>query len=1726
MILARSGDGVFNNYCQHDQACPARVGVVGFESTLYFIVAQSGNALMLPENTPINGFVEQGEANYYVFAFSGGDNAVIIELTPTSGDADLYARNDLQGSYFPSATNYTWASRNSRLRQEVIRIYPTLPKACPPGHPCNYFISVIGDDTAGSSYNLIIRTSDATPRPLTRGQIVTQSLNSTEIAFFELSFGPQATDTSAVTITVSPINGDPDLFASWGNDTLSLQKSDYKSNHFFGDDTIIVSRNQAPASQCSPTASCTLTILVYGWSNTFFTLTAKVSGSNQELIDGISLSDSAASLTTNYYMFTVSGPVPQVSISVTPLSGDPDLYVSHSVQTPGPSTPNTMHSAGFSYETIEILPSVLAQQCTPTGATAPQYPCLWYIGVRAAGGTAASWRILATTGVSVLSLGSPSIGTAPRGLVSYFQFHLPSDLPEGLGSVDISLTPITSSATLYVTGAQDRSQGGVVTLPTIQCATGNQPPCGPGNTLVSGYEYASLSSFGGQRVSMRDYVPGADYGIAVLAGDALGSPATCDFTLTVTSPSANRILESGVPVDGIVATGKYNYYVLYLTSNHADVVVTVTNYFGDADLYVSWHPNNHQPNSTSSDKQSLSSGDDSITIPSPDWMSQCSVINNPDGSVVPCAIFIGVRGFRGSMYSIVGSANASLPNLLIDGQPQGGFVAKGGLAYFRIPISLASNTDTFGIAVTSLSGDADLYVRNGQLPGTTPGTYDAAATSPSGLDLVTLGPQDRGYCSSDCTIFAMVYGWSDAEFQISYSSTGIVTLLRNGESQYSSGSEGTTQYYAVFVPAGSDTLAVQLTAISGDADIYMSVETTPDIRPNPQNGASWEATSYGTDSLSVPNPASYCPTPTSGCNFVIGIYSAEDSRFTIIASTSSTSVLRLLDGVPQQGVAIGTGSSYYFVQLPIVSPDSSQAVSITVATPSGATVNLFGTDLYNPVADPGTTGTFLPNATWNRYSTLNPTGQSTRTSIVVSWANTSPSDPPPRGPYVAIAVTGTSSGSNTPFVIQSSSSEKSTVLQLSRPGPVRYIQYTEMQHYTVNIPTVASDISFSLTMLSGDADIVVSHTNYYPSCRLTLQPGRVWDTVCTGTWKSLSSSSETLTISAANPCSGAFNTSCSPTVDFQPGQFYVGVFGASTARYTLTVSQSLPQQLTDGQPTSGVVSTTAGLVYMLFVNGNAAAGDVKFTVTRTDASGRPSSLVGSPLGVYIKACREDLCPQSGYDPTPTDNQASTLVSGSTGGIVVGSNSAAHCTPYGQFGCVYFATIAPVCSSGSPSCTTQYQLTGSSQAGISFTTIDFRSVENDVFVTNGVVPDGINALYELFLQPESGTSSVMLSLEACGPGLPSLFVCDPVAEDGAKKCNNAVAPSKNDYSFAASTANAPVGGRASVYIPSSHAAQLFFSVDATNPSRRLALDDAVGGTTPVEVFRVMASVNGSYYLAPSGPTSAQPGTLSIGPGADGVSVDVSWSGATLMSADGSSVLQAKGVRYGLVARQGGFASSGVVASSACGLQLLAGVPNAITRLSDFDVTSLTIGGLAPNAVYGINVYGTCDAGCFSSSLASPTVLQVRDASGAMRSVQDLAEKEMYLVRDAEALARHMSTRGSTAWIDSALQHPEGSQERRSLLSQAGSQTQEQSIAFKMGSITTGAAPPQVPQEGLTSGAVVAISVIGSAVVVGGVGFWWYRRRHARDFTTQYIAFKAEGAMDTLPEPLGAYSAMDD
>ena len=262
-----------------------------------------------------------------------------------------------------------------------------------------------------------------------------------------------------------------------------------------------------------------------------------------------------------FSFFLPNEPYTMLRISLTPISGDPDLFVSASERYPS-SMNNTWRSTRFGTDTISIDPS--------TDDRAP-VPCMYYIAVY--GATESSFTISASLSSTIptLSDGVPASGSVEQSQWIYYMFH---DVYQDSRDFQIELSSI-GDADLYVT------------------LDGSIPS--RSNFIYSGIDSHVINI----AHTDSDYISSCitDRSSDCMIKVGIYGVTVTTFTLTLTSSSSATTLQYDVTRSDAVASHLHRYYKAVLeTAEPSFLRFSITPITGHVQLFVSCKT--MQPNST------------------------------------------------------------------------------------------------------------------------------------------------------------------------------------------------------------------------------------------------------------------------------------------------------------------------------------------------------------------------------------------------------------------------------------------------------------------------------------------------------------------------------------------------------------------------------------------------------------------------------------------------------------------------------------------------------------------------------------------------------------------------------------------------------------------------------------------------------------------------------------------------------------------------------------------------------------------------------------------------------------------------------------------------------------------------------------------------------------------------------------------------------------------------
>jgi len=535
------------------------------------------------------------------------------------------------------------------------------------------------------------------------------------------------------------------MYVTLDNTLPTISNYAYSSTVFSGFDSILVVAGQGPAGvQCSAAGgTCTVTIgILCGlFSSEYILMISLGQGAPNPLINGVPRADwLILKGTYNFYsLASTFSSFPRFTFSITPISGDPDIFVGSSKRGPNQMYPRASDPSSYCWMGTGVRDAIEVQPSDPCYCKGPP-DCIYYISVFAGGATGTQYSILAVEDqggeYSLLMDGVPDSGILSEGETSYYTYTFPPQVPPmSPRSAEIVVTPTSGDPDLYV-GFYPRRPG---------------PGGGSNNS------YTSAASSGPEDVTVSDSdIPWRSLGacsdptLPCTLSLAVFGYSACTFQVVVFSSASGgrpEILSPGVTSQGSVSAGAFKYYS-FTPSGVSNELVTISlqPFMGDADLYVGTtadvatrRPTDAMGTYTWS---STGVGTEVISIESSDPFSCVTAAGNASqAGGATCAYIIGVTGFMGNAtFSLVARTRDGTPVRLSPGLPvedvlQGGF-------YSRYTAEVNWALGYLEVTVAAESGDPDLYISLGESKLPTNVVYDFSSTSAGGDEDIVISVND------------------------------------------------------------------------------------------------------------------------------------------------------------------------------------------------------------------------------------------------------------------------------------------------------------------------------------------------------------------------------------------------------------------------------------------------------------------------------------------------------------------------------------------------------------------------------------------------------------------------------------------------------------------------------------------------------------------------------------------------------------------------------------------------------------------------------------------------------------------------------------------------------------------------------------------------------------------------------------------------------------------------
>jgi hypothetical protein len=560
-------------------------------------------------------------------------DSITFMVTPYSGDVDMF----ISKNNFPTSRTCEDCWKSVSPHGDIITIAKSDRRW--PTSPAKFYIGVLARTVSVYSINTWITSSTIT---VFDGEPQSASTVRGFYTYFQYQHDTQ----DNFTIAVTPVSGDPDIYASvvfarpnsvnytwkatnWGLDVIPIHTSD--------------SRFVAPALY---------NIGVYSFTDTFFSLSVTKAMTFQLLVEGVPLANDVERQSYRYFKFYLAEDNINLIMDLNAITarGDPDMYVKYNSQDPRPSRTNYDYKseAGGS-DTLTI-----------TSARKGWY----YIAVY--GYSRTVFQLMATTEYknTLLYDGISTKGGVATNAYSYYKYYH--------GDAESGLT-ITANA------------GGNGDIRLYLSRTNSHPTSEAGK-----HEYTSA------RVGSDNFIyfpPGTTTGNFYIGVYGI---VGCNFTITAATNQSYTLLRDGeVSIFNRVPQGYYRYYIFSTSDPSQDITITANPWRGEVDLYVS--ATNPFPTRTNSTWRSESWRQDTVVIQSDDPNRQYHR-----------RFYIGVYGRTEGFYSLTAyQSNTSLK--LDDGVAVTGAVSAGKYAYYKFYNPNAGSV-TINLELTQpQSSEADIY---------------------------------------------------------------------------------------------------------------------------------------------------------------------------------------------------------------------------------------------------------------------------------------------------------------------------------------------------------------------------------------------------------------------------------------------------------------------------------------------------------------------------------------------------------------------------------------------------------------------------------------------------------------------------------------------------------------------------------------------------------------------------------------------------------------------------------------------------------------------------------------------------------------------------------------------------------------------------------------------------------------------------------------------------------
>jgi len=875
--------------------CTYLIGILGLVDTKFTLTVTSkiSSEIALVEGVPFFGAVNLRQAFSFTFAVRDpATTSIKVQLTSLTGDADLTVTRESDNNMKISSRS-TMAVDSVEFTRESDGPLNTAYHVAVRGYTVATF-TLVYYTTAPRHAVSVLELYDGQPQ-----KAVFKTTEYKAVYAFGVAFNKDAA--KDIRIFMLPITGEYDVYVGV-NFVPSSSNYTYKFNRY--DTSLFISHNDQKYQRIGTYYVLIEKLFQFNTNPHSFTVKYITGQYATTLLDGV---PEIANLTKSdiaYYKYFLTNTTNDVTISVTPLYGDPDLYISlnNSNQLPSPNNYNLVSAAvGGDFITIPISKlQELNKKCS--GELTIGGDCGIYIAVICPRDDCSYSLQLGNSPSSALRLveGIPQFGFTQGGQPEFFLFSPNNtDFP-----TVISIQPLRGSLKAY---AKLVPFGNSAEKPTPEKYDIK-------SSQVANSEVITVSKE--QRKSCNGQCD-LYIGVYVDMGNSMpGKTEVAEYTIMATS--SLMLLTQGTNIIDYVSTGGYKYYKFIVPCTNCNMTISIIPLSeGDPDLYV--NKGNVLPTKENSHFKSASYKSDTLILtPNDDYFKKANT--NIQGEYT-----IAVYGFRNCTYSIsassTSSSNANLQELTL-GMPTRYEQDEGEIKYFGFTSWKSANIKiTIQLAYGRINIRANAFQDNGKiilesiLPSSEANSKWTTLKSNT-INFLEIPADSPGFLPEG--VYAIgVEARQDSAYSIivEYGNSEDLSYLEMGKSRRVTLSNGQKVRFALIVDS-YENLTISTYSLYGDINGGVSLS---------QNG-NFIWTFGGNTDLTI---AGNDPKFVLG-KYYITIAANSDTDF-ILQAKQNAKYSWVSEGLPYTGVANNKRITYFLYKIPRIENDNEYVLNVFVS---------------------------------------------------------------------------------------------------------------------------------------------------------------------------------------------------------------------------------------------------------------------------------------------------------------------------------------------------------------------------------------------------------------------------------------------------------------------------------------------------------------------------------------------------------------------------------------------------------------------------------------------------------------------------------------------------------------------------------------------------------------------------------------------------------------------------